>query len=100
MRYEGCSKGEWIRDYLEEHGEAYVYELHKAFAEWCEDHDYDPPGYKSMRRTVYLLERSGVVRRTRQEPSDTNTTDRQYYEIVPGESGAEAWESPQRAVYG
>lgn len=100
MRYAEKSKGEWVRDYLDEHGDAYVRELHEAHAEWCEEHDYDPPDYDSMRRTLYLLRRLGLVQESRRESADRGPFQRVYYEVVPGAEGAEAWERPTKAVYG
>jgi len=93
------SLSEFIRDYLQENGEAYVMELHRAYGEYCDREDYSPPSYDSVRSTVWQLKELYLIRQKRTEPVPGGIADRQYYELSPGALD-EDWSDPRGDLYG
>lgn len=95
------SLAEFIRDYLDEHGTAYVTELKRGYAEYCEKVGYEPTSYDRVRTTVWMLKDLGLIRPAHTEPaSHPMLEDRQYYRLVPGRKDDDAWNNPEGAKYG
>ena len=62
--------GEFIRDYLQEKGEAYIHETWMAFQDDLREHGLEWWGkYSSFRRYFYILKRLGLIEFVRKEPS-------------------------------
>lgn len=93
------SLSEFIRDYLQEHGDAYVMELHREYESYCENNDYSPPSYDSVRSTVWQLKELGFIRPTRTETVPGGISDRQYYRLSAG-AAEEDWSDPRGDLYG
>ena len=75
--------GEFIRDYLLEHGEAYIQEIHRAYKAWCRERGYRQPTYHSFAKYIWQLKSLGLLVPTRKEPSEYHYP-RQYYRIADG----------------
>lgn len=95
------STGEFIRRYLTEHGEAYVYEMWNSFRKAVEDFGVKWWGsYDSFRRYVHICKRLGLIRPVRTERSARKGLKaRRYYALVPEHSDSEAWARPQEILY-
>lgn len=94
------SFSEFIRDYLDDRGTAYVSELTRAYNRYCEAHDYPPTSYDSARSTVYILKNLGLIEPSHTEPvSGGGIQPRQYYRLAPGALDAD-WSDPRGQLYG
>ena len=93
------SLSEYIRDYLQDHGEAYVSELKRSYEDYCERNDYSPPSYDSVRSTVWQLKQLGLIEPARTERTPGGIENRQYYRLSPG-AASEDWSDPRGRLYG
>ena len=94
--------GEFIREYLLRHGEAYIYEVWNAFRKkllemglkWWGD-------YNSFRKYFNYLQKLNLIRFVREEPAEQPwMAPRRYYTIVPENIDViEAWTRPQVILY-
>ena len=92
------SLSEHIRDYLNNHGTAYVSELRRAYCDHCENEEYDAPSYDSVRSTIWELKQLGLIEPSHTEPSKGGLQPRQYYRLAPGAMG-EDWSDPRGQLY-
>lgn len=92
------SFSEFVRDYLTNNGEAYVSQLQREYAEYCERKEYPAPSYDSVRSTVWELKQLGLIRPSRTEPTPGGIADRQYYRLTPG-AGSKDWSDPRGQLY-
>jgi len=75
----------FIRDYLDDHGDAYVLELKRAHDEFCESNGYPCTSYDQVRSTVWMLRQLNLIEQSRTEPAGSGTIeDRRYYTLTPG----------------
>jgi len=74
--------GEFIRDYIDEYGPAYVAELWEAYCNFCDSLDYNQPTYSSFRSTVYVLRDEGLIALHHTEDTSGGVVDRHYYDIA------------------
>ena len=89
----------FIRDYLLEHGEDYIYNIWKAYKMWCVKKGYKPCKYASFRAFFWHLKDLGLVRKTRVERvvSRGVVVTRHYFAIAnPDER---LWENPLKVKY-
>jgi hypothetical protein len=95
----GCS--EWVRDYLQEHGEAHVTELRDGYNDFCASLDAEnrSRSHDSMRREVWILKQLGLVEQTRKEPGERGGQFH-YYRAVPTRLSDDRWHNPQAELYG
>lgn len=93
---------EFVRDYLDEHGEAYPGEIHSAYTDWCDDHGYSGGSYASMRRLMWLLRDLGAIECHRTEESPRGPMfDRRYHRLTDEvDMDARLWEDPVDVRYG
>lgn len=93
------SLSEFIRDYLQENGDAYVLELHRGYSQYCDREDYSPPSYDSVRSTVWQLKELDLIRPTRTKPVPGGIADRQYYRLA-NDALDRDWSDPRGELYG
>lgn len=90
--------GEWVRDYLQEHGTASVGEMHNAYTEWCIENDYNPPKEQSFRSTMWRLRQLDLVEVAPATVPGEFTA--QYHRIRPGVSpDDDRWTDPRGALH-
>jgi hypothetical protein len=105
----------FVRVYLEEMGEAYLYELWSKYAEICEYEGiyedgevkppYKPPKYSTTQRYIYQMLQHNLIVRTRQEevqidassthPGTANlrpSRKRQYYQLEKSNINSKVWD--------
>jgi len=89
------STSAFIRDYLVENGEAYVFEIYRALKSRKREvmGDVKLPSYQSFWRYIWVLENLGLIRKTRKEPTRFGKA---FYRIVPGQEDNPVWRNPQR----
>ena len=69
--YYPYTTGEFIRDYLQEKGEAYIHETWMAFQDDLRERGLEWWGkYSSFRRYFYILKKLGLIEFTREEPGE------------------------------
>lgn len=91
----------WIRDHLTSVGEDYVYGMWKRFRKEKEGLGYRAGSYQNFRRYIYMLQRLGLVQKTRTVKSKEDwMKDKNYYAVIAGKENHEGWENPQRVLYG
>lgn len=79
------SLAEYIRDYLDDNGEAYVLELKRGYDRFCEQNGYPTTSYDQVRSTVWMLKELGLIEQSRTEPAGSGAIeDRRYYRLTPG----------------
>ncbi len=94
------SLSEFIRDYLDDQGTAFVAELRREYNSYCESHDYPPTSYDSTRSTVYMLKRLGLIEESHTEPvAGGGLEPRRYYCLTPGALERD-WSDPRGQLYG
>jgi len=88
------STSAFIRDYLMENGEAYIFEIYKALKNRKREvmGDVKLPSYQSFWRYIWVLENLGLIRKTRKEPTRFGKA---YYEIVSERKDSPVWRNPQ-----
>lgn len=93
--------GEFIRDYLMEHGEAYIYEMWDRFRKAVAEFGVKWWGsYASFRRYIYICKRLGLIRYVRTgKPPRRGLKSRRYYALVPEHIDSGAWIRPQEILY-
>lgn len=92
------SLSEHIRDYLNTNRTAYVTELRRTYAEYCDGKGYDAPSYDSVRSTVWELKQLGLIEPSHKEPSKGGLQPRQHYRLSPG-AMSEDWSDPRGQLY-
>jgi len=100
--YYPYTTGEFIRDYLQKEGEAYIHETWMAFQDDLREYGLEWWGkYSSFRRYFYILKKLGLIEFTREEPSEKpQLQPRRYYRVVPEYSDLKrAWRKPQVVMY-
>jgi len=75
------SAGEFIRDYLLEHGEAYIMEIWREYRKFRERQGFRAMKYDSFRVLVWHLKDAGLVEITRVEPVRFGI-ERHYYRVT------------------
>lgn len=103
-----CPTSLFIRDYLREHGEAYIQEIWRNLKE-VRKITYGKKAhmcsYDSFKRNyIYVLKKLGLIERVREENNPNPTWyKRVYYRIVegkdgvvPGEFVTDIWANPQK----
>jgi len=94
------SLSEFVRDYLDQHGTAYVAEMHRAHAEFCEKHGYPPTSYEGVRGTIWTLKQLGLIEQSHSEPvAGGNIEPRNHYRLTPGALESD-WSDPRGRLYG
>ena len=94
------SLAEYIRDYLNENGTAYVLELAREYEGYCEENDYNAPSYDSVRSTVHTLKRLGLIEVSHRQPGEKTALEpRTYYQLSSGALGRD-WNDPRGQLYG
>ncbi|MCR6691597.1 MAG: hypothetical protein MRT15_04335 [archaeon YNP-LCB-003-016] len=94
--------GEFIREYLLRHGEAYIYEVWDAFRRTLREMDLKWWGdYNSFRKYFNYLQKLNLIRFVREEPSEYPWLEpRRYFTIVHENADViEAWTRPQVILY-
>jgi len=100
MVRKGLTWGMFIRNYLLEHGEAYINELLGAYNMYLASMGYKPIKYSTMRKYVWILRKLGLVKVTRIQPPTEEMKQLQpriYIAIVEGKEDDPAWYNPQVA---
>lgn len=90
--------GIWIRNYLLENKEDYVYRMYKKFKRDVRRKGYTPGSYDNFRRYIHFCKKLGLIRMSRTEKMSKGF-DRHYYVLVPKEIENPAWRNPQGSVY-
>ena len=90
--------GEFIRDFLLRHGEAYPNQVYSAFRKEYKKERY-VTSYASFRKYFYILKELGLIEFLREEPSSKGGFSRRIYRITPGKEDSEKWLSPQVELY-
>jgi len=94
------SLSEFVRDYLDRHGTAYVAELYRAYGRYCVDNDYPRTSYDSVRGTIWTLKDLGLIEESHtEEVGSGNIEPRRYYRLAPGALDAD-WSDPRGQRYG
>lgn len=93
--------GEFIREYLLEHGRAYVYEMWNAYRKKLEEMGVYWGSYDNFRRYIYMLKKLNLIRPVGTETAlNPKLHERVYYELVPENVNMiEAWTRPQIILY-
>jgi len=100
--YYPFTTGEFIREYLLENGEGYIYEIWNAFRKTLRDMGFEWWGsYDSFRKYFDYLQKLNLIRFVREEDSEQPwMARRRYFELVPENVDViEAWTSPQVILY-
>lgn len=95
-------KGLWIRGYLKDVGEEYVYAMFKEWKAFCQTAEQlgakiKQGTYQSFRTYLSLLKKLGLVSSVFTEPS--RGFDRSYYRLVPERIDDPAWTRPFQTAY-
>lgn len=94
------SLAEFVRDYLHENGTAYVAEMRREYAAYCEEHDYNAPSYDSVRSTIHTLKRLGLIEVSHRQVGEKPALEpRAYYKLTSGAIGRD-WSDPRGQLYG
>jgi hypothetical protein len=76
----------FVRVYLDRVGEACTWDIYTAYNILCEAIQYKKIQYGSACRYMYILNREGLVEKTRKEKSDKGKWDKQLYRVRNGNS--------------
>lgn len=89
--------GHFIRDYLIEKGEAYVYEIYRAYRDWCRKNKIHGISYEGMRAYIYALKKLGLIELSRIEGGVGKLAHRHYYRVVKDRIYDEMWNNIMKA---
>jgi hypothetical protein len=92
------SPAEFVRDYLDRNGTAYVREMSDAYNTYCREKEYPQTSYDSFRSRIYTLKQLGLIEVARRERG-TAPQPRVYYTLSPGAQQRD-WTDPRGQLYG
>ena len=99
---EGRSTSQFIKDYLTEHEEAYIWEMWKALVEYFSPKPetrfkrYQLGSYDSFRRFIWILKKLELIELSWKEEGRFG---KRYYKLVGENRDSIAWENPVDALY-
>ena len=99
MKEMTVSTGEFVRNYLLEHKEAYIFEIYRALNEYKRQFGLIRGSYGSFRANyINKLKKIGAIQFVREEKSSvTEFKNRRYYRITQGfEKRDDIWSNPQK----
>jgi len=93
--------GLFIRDYLMQKGEAYPYEIFRAYREEQKKHGWKKSSYHSFWRYFYILRELGLIRRSGKTKKGKyeNTLEQVYYRAVKRRINSPLWKTPQKKLW-
>lgn len=85
--------GHFIKRYLDEEGESYVWEIFENLKEQRKANGEDPPSYESFRSYLWKCKELGLIENTKEEESPWGEK-KQYYKLLDKDDIA--WDNPAK----